>query len=248
MRKPAVLIFDDLESLSRVAAERFSMLAREAVAARGRFLVALSGGSTPKKLYALLADLPYLEKVPWEQTFFFWGDERCVPPDHEGSNYYQARRSFLERVPAPAENVYRIRGELPPQEAAHEYAQRLRQCARPSGGLWPRFDLVLLGMGADGHTASLFPGPITGAELTAPALAVTAHYEGRPAHRVSLTPVVFNAARQIMFLVSGETKAAALFDALNAPDDPERVPTQRIRPLAGQTTWFVDREAAERLA
>ena len=186
-------IFKEYEALSLAAAEIFIRAGGAAIEARGRFLVALSGGSTPSGMFRLLASEPHRDQVDWENTFVFWGDERCVPPDDEGSNYHQANEILLSQVPIPRKNIHRVKGELVPYEAANAYAQTLKEFANP-GFDWPRFDLVLLGMGADGHTASLFPGsPV---EVDSPTLAVTADYEGRPAERVTLTPPVFNIARK----------------------------------------------------
>jgi 6-phosphogluconolactonase len=166
-------------------------LARQAVAARGAFFVALAGGSTPRPLYRRLVDL---DALPWPETHVFWGDERTVPPDHPESNYHQARELLLDHVPVPAAQVYRIQGELDPVSAAEAYAQTLLAAAA-AGEAWPRFDLVLLGLGSDGHTASLFPGSTYPVEEMQPTVAVSADYGNRPAGRVSLTPPVFNSAR-----------------------------------------------------
>lgn len=226
------------------AAEIFVREAAQAIRAHGRFLVALSGGSTPAGLYHLLASEPYRNRAGWEKVFVFWGDERCVPPDEEGSNYRQARETLLKHVPIPNENVQRIKGELEPAEASEDYAQTLKRFAAPDLD-WPRFDLVLLGMGEDGHTASLFPGsPV---EADSPTLAVTADYKGRPAHRVTLTPLVLNSARNILFLVTGESKASTLKEVLNGAHKPELFPAQRIQPTDGKLIWLVDEGAASKL-
>jgi 6-phosphogluconolactonase len=250
---PRLLIFDDDESLNSIAVEMLVYLARTAITERDQFTLALSGGGTPQRLFELLAHADYTEQISWPHTHIFWGDERCIPPDQEGSNYKQADDAFLSKVPIPAENIHRIRGELPPEQAAEDYTRQLREFVEQEkpdrssedlSGLCPHFDLVLLGMGSDGHTASLFPGPITDRERTTPTLSVTAHYQDRPANRVSLTPLVFNAAQNVFFLVTGAGKAETLEAVLNGPDDPERLPAQRIQPTEGQVTWFVDQEAA----
>ena len=178
-------IFKEYDTLSTTAAEIFIRASIDAIEARGRFLVALSGGSTPTGLYRTLASEAYRNQVNWQKTFVFWGDERCVPPDDEGSNYYQADEAMLSHIPIPHENILRVKGELIPYEAANAYAQTLKEFADPELE-WPRFDLVLLGMGEDGHTASLFPG--SQLEVASPTLAVTGDYQGRPAQRVTLTP------------------------------------------------------------
>ena len=242
--KADIQIFKNSETLSLAAVEIFVSMAARAIDERGRFLVALSGGGTPDGLYRLLAKEPYRGQVGWANTFVFWGDERCVPPDDEGSNYRQAMEALLSHVPVPEKNIQRIQGELEPAEASRSYTRALKDSASPPLD-WPRFDLVLLGMGDDGHTASLFPG--SGVESVSPALAVTADYQGRPANRVTLTSAVFNSARQILFLVTGENKAAVLNQVLNGEYMPEQYPAQRIRLTDGQVTWLVDEAAGSEL-
>lgn len=232
------------EALAEEAARLFAVAAQTAVAEHGRFRVALSGGSTPQALFSLLAQAPYAEGIPWQRVDIFWGDERLVPPDDPGSNYYHARRLLLDHVPVVAANIHRIRGERAPQAAVADYEEQLQAQAGP-GRAWPRFDLALLGLGADGHTASLFPGsPAT----EAPVITVTADYEDRPAARLSLTPPVFNDARHILFLVSGADKAAALAATLQGPYDPQQYPAQRIGTAETQPLWLVDEAAAGHLA
>jgi 6-phosphogluconolactonase len=242
--KADIRVFKDRQTLSIAAAEIFIEAAAQAVQARGRFLVALSGGGTPVGLYRLLTEELYRQQVDWTQTFVFWGDERCVPPDDPGSNYHQATQILLNQVPIPDENILRVKGELEPPEASEEYAQTLKRLA-PPGQDWPRFDLVLLGMGSDGHTASLFPG--SQVKASSPTRAVTANYEDRPAQRVTLTPVVFNSARNILFLVTGESKASTLKEVLRGVYQPELLPAQRIRPTDGKVIWLVDEAAASAL-
>ena len=237
-------IFKDLDVLSTAAAEIFVRASTDAITTRGRFLVALSGGSTPAGLYQLLASEPYRDQIDWGKTFVFWGDERCVPPDDEGSNYHQAHEILLSHVPVPAGNILRVKGELVPYEASIAYAQSLKDFANP-GFDWPRFDLVLLGMGADGHTASLFPG--SQIEIKSPTLAVTADYEGRPANRVTLTSLVLNDARKVLFLVGGWNKAVTLSRVIGDESIPEQLPAQRIHPTDGQVIWLVDEAAASKL-
>jgi len=242
--KADLRIFKDSEALSQAAADIFVEIAVEAVERRGRFLVALSGGGTPSGLYRLLAREPFRNQIDWDKTFIFWGDERCVPPDDEGSNYRQARDILLRHVSIPDENIQRIKGELEPAEASKNYIRTLKDFASPPLD-WPRFDLVLLGMGEDGHTASLFPG--SEVDATFPALPLIADYQGRPAQRVTLTPLVFNSARNVLFLVTGESKAAILKDILSNNYQPELFPAQRIRPTDGQVIWLVDEEAGSKL-
>jgi len=242
--KPDLRIFDHLEALSTAAAELFIETSIQAIAQRGRFLVALSGGNTPTELYKLLAQTPYREQVEWQRLHAFWGDERCVAIEDLENNYRQAHDVLLERVPIAPENIHRIRSELEPDAAAEDYVSVLKGFATPPLD-WPRFDLVLLGMGNDGHTASLFPGSEVTASL--PVLAVTAQYEDRPANRITLTPLVFNAARRILFLVSGESKSETLANVLYGEYKPEKLPAQRIRPTDGELIWMVERAAASKL-
>ena len=246
MTRATIDIFADSAALSQAVAEEFAQAARVAVRARHRFTVALAGGGTPQKLYGLLAQPPYQEGLPWAQMHFFWGDERCVPPDHPQSNYGLAQQALLGLVPAPAENVHRIRGEWEPDAAVEDYVRQLREFAAP-GEAWPRFDWVFLGLGADGHTASLFPGSPLLTSADAPAMAVTAAYQGRPANRVTLTPSAFNTARLVAFLVTGQDKAGAVAATLIGPYDPERWPAQRIRPASGTLVWRLDASAAAQL-
>jgi 6-phosphogluconolactonase len=244
MPQPNLKIFPDIQSMSRFAAEQIVEVTRAAVASRGRALIALSGGSTPQTLFELLAQPPYRDQLAWKQIHFFWADERCVPPDHPQSNYGQAKRALFDHIPLPPENIHRLQGELEPVLAAEEYIKELGKFSEGKQA-WPCFDFVLLGMGADGHTASLFPDSINPAEQTSPAIAVTASYQGRPAERVSLTPLVFNYAKNVLFLVSGPEKADALGEVLSGPADPQHFPAQRIRPVDGKVTWIVDEAAAQ---
>lgn len=206
------------------------------------FSLVLSGGSTPKALYQHLAHLPYARKIEWARLHLFWGDERCVPPDHPQSNYQMARQALLEHVPVPPDQIHRMRGELPPEEAAQAYAQELVQFF---GGRQPQFDLILLGMGADGHTASLFP--------YSPALKqsqrwVVANYvSSQESWRITLTIPAINAGQEILFLVSGADKANTLQRVLEGPSQPEELPAQFVKPAAQTPLWLVDSAAASRL-
>jgi 6-phosphogluconolactonase len=228
--------------LAREAALRFVDLAREAAESRGRFSVALSGGSTPGDLYRLLAAAPYRGRIPWEQVHLFWGDERCVPPDDPGSNYWLASDTLINHVPIPSDNVHRVQGELEPGAAARVYEHELKDyfC-----GPRTRFDLVLLGVGGDGHTASLFPGSAALQETEKLALAVEVYYEDRPASRVTLTLPAINTARDIWFLATGSTKAGIVQAALEEPD--RNLPAQQVCPRAGVLTWLLDADAAGQL-
>lgn len=238
-----IRIFKDMENLSRAAADLFAERAAQAIMERDRFLVALNGGSTPNRLFQLLAS-DFREKVIWSRVHVFWGDERCVPPGDAGSSYGQAWDAFLRHVPIPESNIHRVKTDLEPVEAAKDYSLTLGGFASPPLE-FPRFDLVYLGMGEDGHTASLFPGsPV---DVNEPALPVTAHYQDRPANRVTLTPPVFNQARAVAFMVAGEKKAVTLAEVLGDRYNPELLPAQRISPKNGDLIWLVDEEAAGKL-
>jgi 6-phosphogluconolactonase len=242
--KPKIQIFKDLQELSLTAAELFVKSAAQAITTRGHFYTALSGGGTPKPLYELLARAPYRDQIDWSKVHIFWGDERCVPHDDPGNNYFQAKQALFDHIPLPPENIHRVASELEPEDAANDYARVLNTFAEAPFS-WPRFDLVLLGMGDDGHTASLFPG--SQVNVTSPAIAVTANYQDRPARRISLTQLVFNAARQIVFLAVGQGKSETLASILNGVYHPELLPAQRIRPTDGEILWLIDEAAASKL-
>ena len=242
---PEVDVFPDKTALIRAEAERIVTLANEAIDRRGRFLLALSGGSTPRPLYELLASDPFRARIDWSRVHLFWGDERCVPPDHPDSNYRMTREALLDRVQPPAENVHRIRGEAEPQEAAEAYERELRRIFGPGEVPDRSFDLVLLGMGPDGHTASIFPGTQATTETRRWAMAV--HVERpRPMWRVTLTTVVLNAAADVTFLVAGADKADRLREVLQA-GGPPRLPAQLVKPTHGALHWMVDRAAGSAL-
>ncbi len=239
------------DELMHAAAELWVATAVTAVGASGRFVVALSGGSTPQRLYRLLATDPYASRVDWSRVDVFWGDERCVAPDDPASNYRMARETLLARVPIPAGNVHRIHGEDEPAAAATAYERELREIFATADGpprLVPgsRFDLVLLGMGADGHTASLFPGTTALREPARWVRAVSAA-EGSTV-RVTLTPAVINAAAEVVFLISGRAKAATLRRVREGPYQPDVLPAQIIAPRAGRLRWLADADAAADLA
>ena len=241
--KPKLRIFDDLENISIHAANLFSDRAARSILERGQFLVALNGGGTPTRLFQLLAT-DFHDKVEWAKVQVFWGDERCVPPNDAGSSYGQAQELLLSHVSVPESSIHRIQGELPPVEAAMEYSYRLKEHASPPLD-WPRFDLVYLGMGEDAHTASLFPGsPVHVMEAVLP---VTAHYQDRPANRVTLTQLVFNSARMVVFMATGEKKASTLAEVLSDRYNPELYPAQRVDPKDGELIWLVDDDAADKL-
>ncbi|MFN8413884.1 MAG: 6-phosphogluconolactonase [Anaerolineales bacterium] len=231
----SVKTFQNLDELSEAARQAFVQIAQEAIEKRGRFLVALSGGNTPMKLFEKLAQ----ENLNWLHVYFFWGDERCVPVDDAGNSYGQAKKVWFDKITAP--NIFRVESELEPAQAAKAYANTLKQFSETPLD-WPRFDLVLLGMGDDGHTASLFPGsPV---EVDSATLAVVANYQGRPANRVTLTQNVINDARNIFFLAAGASKAETLKKVLSDVYTPAELPSQRINPKDGKIVWFVDEAAA----
>lgn len=232
--------------MAQEAAALFSALALEAVRDHGRFSVVLSGGGTPQALFSLLAGPLYQRVLPWQQTHFFWADERLVAAGDPGSNYYHAARLMLDHVPIPAANIHRIKGELSAETAVLDYTTLLGDIAA-KGRRWPRFDLVLLGMGSDGHTASLFPGSAIKEESLTPVKSVTADYEDRPSQRITLTAAVFNEADHVIFLVTGANKAATLSAVLQGPRDLLKLPAQRIQPTSGALTWLVDKPAASAL-
>lgn len=245
-RRREILVCRDLEEVSHRAAELFVGLADEAVSSTGRFAVALSGGSTPRVLYALLAADQFRQQVPWPKVHLFWGDERCVPPDHPDSNYRMAWESLLDRARIPEENIHRMPGEREDHcRAAAEYEQTLKSFFEGAAGELPCFDLVLLGMGADGHTASLFPGT---AALEETERLVTSHYvEKGGTYRLTLTGPVINQAANVVFLVSGKAKASVLREVLEGEYQPQRLPAQLIRPAKGSLLFIVDRAAAGKL-
>ena len=234
------------QELFAAAAEEVVRAANQAVAERGRFTIALSGGSTPKSLYNLLATNARTS-LPWDRMFFFWGDERHVPPTDSDSNYRMANEAMLSKVPVPAGNVFRMAAENPDATAAAEaYEQTLRKFFQLQAGEFPRFDLILLGMGPDGHTASLFPGT---AGLQEKSRLVIANWvEKLKAHRLSLTRPVLNAARCVAFLVSGTDKATVLRSVLEENVPGEQYPAKLVQPKDGQLIWFLDRAAASALS
>ena len=232
----SIKIFKDSDELSQSAAEAFAALAKQAITERGCFLVSLSGGSTPMKLYARLAN----EKVDWAHVHFFWGDERCVPVDDPGNTYGVMRGIFFDKIGTT--NIHRVESELEPASAAQAYAHTLSGFADAPFD-FPRFDLVVLGMGDDGHTASLFPGSPVDIETST--IAVTAQYQDRPANRVSLTPKVFNQAREIWFLVTGAGKAETLRNVIKGERNLELYPAQRIQPVNGNLVWMIDEAAGK---
>ncbi|MGC1962604.1 MAG: 6-phosphogluconolactonase [Candidatus Sulfotelmatobacter sp.] len=233
------------QDLFQAAADEVLRAATHAVAERGRFTIALSGGSTPRSMYTLIAANASVT-LPWDRMFFFFGDERHVPPDDPESNYRMANESLLAKVPVPPANVFRIPAENPDAEAAEMYEQTLRKFFALAAGEFPRFDLILLGIGPDGHTASLFPETVALQEKTR--LVVANWVEKLNTSRITLTLPVLNHARCIAFLVSGIDKAAALHEVLEGKAPGEKYPSKLVQPSEGKLIWFVDRAAASELS
>jgi len=231
-----ILNFDTPEKLFSEMAVKLDATARTAISERGVFHFVLNGGGTPAGLFDVLRREPHRSAEIWRAARFWWGDERSVAPDSEGSNYRMARELLLDPLGIEASQVRRIKGELDPVEAAVHYTELLRRAAGPGRG-WPRFDIVLLGLGKDGHTASLFPGSKT--PEGAAVVAATADYEGRPVERVSLTPAAINSARHVYFMVVGDEKVEIVERVLNGPRDPVSIPAQRIRPEGGALVWWL---------
>lgn len=238
-------VFPDMDAVAAEAARRFADAAQTALRAHGKFSVVLSGGSTPQPLFELLGAAPaYANKVPWKKTHFFFADERHVPPDHPESNYGQAYRLLLSRRPIPPANIVRFKGEAASaQEAAQAYSTALREFFTLKAYQSPPFDLILLGLGSDGHTASLFPDvPVP---TRSGALAAALWIPHLQAYRMTLTPLALSGARQVIFLVKGREKAAMLKSVLQ--EEPGRFPAQGVHSRDGITTWLADADAASRL-
>ncbi len=237
-----ITVLPDLEAVSSRAAEIFLDSSRNCINARGRFAVALSGGSTPRRLYSLLGSGRYRDEIDWKHVHLFWADERCVPGDHQESNFKAAFDLFLSKVPVPPGNIHRIKGEKGAGAAAGEYESDLRKFF--SAPASPSFDLIILGVGEDGHTASLFPGSPSLAEVSK--LAVPVFKESPGINRVTLTFPVLNSASQVLFLVSGRAKGPVVHDILET-GNAEHYPAGLVLPERGGATWLLDSEAAEAL-
>lgn len=240
-----IVRFASREALVEDAARRWANAAAQAVSERGRFSVALAGGSTPRPLYQMLASEPYASALPWEATFVFWGDERRVPPGHPDSNYGMAADVLLNHVPVPRDHVYRMDGEDLANSAARAYDRALAYHFDLGPRDMPRFDLILLGLGADGHTASIFPGTRAVSDRSNRVLVYTVpqlHSE-----RMTLTLPVLNNARHVLFLASGEDKAAALAAVTQGTYRPSTLPAQAVDPQDGTLVWLVDAAAASLL-
>jgi 6-phosphogluconolactonase len=237
-----IRVFNDLDALSESAAELFTLQSRVASLVCGRFSVALSGGETPRRMYELLAAPPYNERIHWKEVHIFWSDERCVPQDDLRNNSLMARQALLDHVPIPPENIHPIRCDSSPQQAAREYEAELRDFFSTSN---PNFHLILLGLGNNGHIASLFPHT--------PVLEDKEHWvsevyvEELGMYRVTFTAPFINQAAQVVFLVSGADKAQVLEDVLEGPYQPNELPAQLIRPAGIHPLWLVDKAASHKL-
>jgi 6-phosphogluconolactonase len=246
--QPEIIILPNAAAIARRAAEEFVSIAAQAVKEKGACNVALAGGSTPKALYSLLVDDPeFRARVPWDKLQLFFGDERHVPPDHTDSNFRMATEAMIAKSPLRPEQVTRIQGELADTEmAAREYEQALRRHFRLSAGEYPRFDLVLLGMGEEGHTLSLFPGTKA---LHPEGRLVVRNWIGKLyAERITLTAATINQAACILFMVTRADKAPALKAVLEGPYEPEQLPAQLIQPRDGKLLWLLDTAAASMLS
>jgi 6-phosphogluconolactonase len=234
----------DAQALARRAAQYLAEMVQEAVDARGQARIAISGGSTPKAAFQLLADphQRWRAAMPWEQLDLYWVDERCVPPEDPESNYRMTKEALLSHVPLPCSQVHRMEGELEPEVAAARYESELRNSFRLEGAESPRFDLVALGMGDDGHTASLFPHTAAIHEMGR--LVTANHVPQKDTWRITLTWPVINHASSVFFLIAGEDKAERVREVFMGPRDPERLPSQLIWPASGILTLFLDKAAA----
>ncbi len=244
--KPEIRSYSSLVDLSRAAAEFVAELAETTITKRDIFTFVLSGGKTPRLLYEELAKHPLANRMDWQHTHLFWGDERCLPPDHPDSNFALASQALISKVPVPAENVHRIPAEtVPPQAAAESYERTLNEFfhladTRGTVPALPSFDLVLLGLGEDGHTASLFPGTAALAERTRRVVAVAGTGGSPPVPRITLTLPVINEAKCVLFLASGSQKRKAFREILDNPETAaQHYPAARVRPL-GRLLWFID--------
>lgn len=245
---PTIQVVPDREALSRAAANKFLALSQAAIEKQGHFSVALSGGSTPRDFYALLAssEADFRGQLTWEKLHFFWGDERHVPPDHAESNYRMAYEAMLSKVPVPKSNVHRIQTEMGDAEAvARAYEEELRQFFNAHHGGQPRFDMALMGLGPDGHTASLFPQ--TAALHEREHWVVANWVQKLHTHRITLTVPALCPSAEILFLVAGGDKATALRDVLHGPFHPDQWPAQIFRNCTNPVVWLIDQLAARQL-
>jgi 6-phosphogluconolactonase len=238
-RKYNIEVFQSIDALNKAVADYIVTVSNKAIAERGRFTIALSGGDSPQKLYALLAKTPYSEQIEWKKIFVFWGDERWVPIDDKRNNAYQVKSILLDKVIIPASNIHRIPVNLSPNQAVIKYEKELRAFFENKP---IQLDVILLGLGENGHTASLFPGTKVIHEHAEGIRFV----EGNPpiGGRITMTAALINRARHILFLVTGEKKAGILGKVLDDSYQPNLYPAQLIKPIHGDLIWFADQEAA----
>lgn len=241
-----VIKLADAEAVAQEAARRWAQIAQAAVNEKGAFNIALSGGSTPAILYRLMASEPWINQAPWSRTAVFWGDERRVSPSHADSNYRMAREHLLDHVPIPPPQVFRMPSEGLAGNDARTYEQELRQHFGLGPHDWPRFDLILLGMGTDGHIASIFPG--TRAVSDRSNMVLVYEVPQLHAERMTLTVPVINQARNVLFLVTGEDKASIVQSVLEGGQRSSTYPAQAVRPVDGDAVWLLDSAAASRLS
>ena len=237
-------IYSSVDEVTAAAAEYITAGIEQSVAARGLARVAISGGATPKSVFAMLADPahPYLTRVPWAKLQLFWVDERCVAPDDAESNYGMTKVAMLDKVPLPAGNIHRMEGELDPEEAASRYESEIRNAFKLEGAQTPTFDLVLLGLGPDGHTASLFPHTDGLNEMAR--IVMANHVPQKDVWRLTLTWPVITQGREVAFLIEGADKAGMVHTVFAGAYDPETYPAQLIRPASGRLTLLMDQAAA----
>jgi len=245
MSEPKITILDDAQAVYVHAAEEIAHFAGEDICTHAQFTIALSGGSTPAAIYELLGTRFKLS-VDWKEVQFYWGDERCVPPDDKESNYGMAHRTLLSHLDLKPGQVHRMRGELPPDEGARSYEEELKAAFSSGDGEVPRFDVVMLGLGDNRHTLSLFPGHKKAIEETE-RLVIADMVEAEPPHRITFTPRLANNAARAMFVVTGKGKAEAVRDIIAGPRDPLKFPAQIIQPTDGELLWLLDKAAASLL-
>ena len=244
--RAVVLVLDDEHQLRRAAADDVTRSVRQRARGGRPVSLALAGGSTPRRLYELLATEPYRSRIPWRLLHVFWGDERCVPPYHPASNFRMAREALLARVPIPAANIHRVPTEyIDPHSVAASYERTVRAFFHLRGHAWPAFDVIVLGLGEDGHTASLFPRAPALHERHRIALATIG---GKPhVPRITLSIPVLNHAQHLLWLVNGMSKASIVRAVLAGPFRPQEIPAQQIQPVHGAALWLLDRAAASQL-
>jgi 6-phosphogluconolactonase len=245
MSEPQLIILNDAQELYVRAAEEIAHVSGEAICTHGEFTFCLSGGSTPAATYDLLATRFHLS-VDWKEVQFYFGDERCVPPDHAESNFAMATRTMLSKLTLRPDQIHRMRGEDPPAAAAAAYESELRKRFGLGDGDLPRFDLILLGLGDNRHTASWFPGDPAVHETQR--MVVSVDVDAEPRKRLTMTPPVINNAQRVMFLVAGQGKAAAVKDIIEGPRDPDKFPAQVVAPDHGELIWILDKAAASLLS